>query len=73
MRHTLNLIHNDYRSILVRTIDTDVLNLLISHISQVELDDDVNIHVHELIQVYLEKESLQNGGTQLKKTNSITF
>ena len=31
---------------MVRTVDTDVLILLISHISQVELGDDVNIHAY---------------------------
>ena len=46
VRHTLNLIHNGYKNILVRTIDTDVLTLLISHISQLELGDDVNVHAY---------------------------
>ena len=44
-RHTLNLIHNGYKNILVRTIDTDVLVLLISHIGRVELGD-VDIHAY---------------------------
>ncbi len=46
VRHTLNLISNGYKNILVRTIDTDVLTLLISHISQLELGDDVYIHAY---------------------------
>ena len=43
--YTLNLIHNGYKNILVRTIDTDVLVLLISHIGRVELGD-VDIHAY---------------------------
>ena len=39
VRHTLNLIKNGYKNILVRTIDTDVLVLLISYIKKVELND----------------------------------
>ena len=39
VRHALNLVYNGYKNILVRTIDTDVLVLLISHISQVQLND----------------------------------
>ena len=46
VRHTLNLIHNDYKNILVRTIDTDVLILLISYIAQLEVGGDVNIHAY---------------------------
>ena len=45
VRHTLNLVLNGYESILVRTIDTDVLVLLISHIGQIELGD-VNIYAY---------------------------
>ena len=37
VRHTLNLINNRYKNILVCTIDTDVLVLLISYMGQVEL------------------------------------
>ena len=39
VRYTLNLINNGYKNILVRTIDTDILVLLISYIGQVELND----------------------------------
>ena len=39
------MIHNGYKNILVRTIDTDVLALLISHIGRVELGD-ADIHAH---------------------------
>ena len=45
VRHTLNLIHNGYTNILVRTIDTDVLVLLISQIGRVE-SNDVDIHAY---------------------------
>ena len=45
MRHTLNLINNDYKNILVRSIDTDVLVLLISYTGQVELND-IEIHAY---------------------------
>ena len=45
VRHTLNLIHNGYKAILVRTIDIDVLVLLISRIGRVELGD-VDIHAY---------------------------
>ena len=45
VRHALNLAHCGYRNILVRTIDTDVLVLLIAHIAQVELGD-VSIHAY---------------------------
>ena len=45
VRHTLNLIHNGYKTILVRTIDIDVLVLLISRIGRVELGD-VDIHAY---------------------------
>ena len=38
MRHTLNLI-NGYKNILVCTIEADVLVLVISYISKVELND----------------------------------
>ena len=39
------MIHNGYKNILLRTIDTDVLVLLISHIGRVELGD-VDIHAY---------------------------
>ena len=39
MRHTLNLINNGYKNILVCMIDTDVLVLLTSYIGKVELND----------------------------------
>ena len=45
VRHIFNLIHNNYKNILVHTIDTDVLVLLISHIGRVELGD-VDIHAY---------------------------
>ena len=45
VRHALNLLRNGYKSILIRTIDTDVLNLLISYFSQLELDD-VNVYAY---------------------------
>ena len=45
VRHTLNLINNGYKNILVRTIDTDVLVLLLSYIGQVELND-IEIHAY---------------------------
>ena len=45
VRHALNLLRNGYKSILIRTIDTDVLNLLISYFSQFELDD-VNVYAY---------------------------
>ena len=45
VRHTLSLIHNGYKNILVLTVDTDALVLLISHIGQVELGD-VDIHAY---------------------------
>ena len=41
--HTLNLIHNGCKNILVCTIDTNVLVLLIWHIGWVELG---NVHIH---------------------------
>ena len=45
VRHALNLLRNGYKSILICTIDTDVLNLLISYFSQFELDD-VNMYAY---------------------------
>ena len=39
VRHTLNLIENGYKNILVCAIDTDVLVLLISYIGKVKLND----------------------------------
>ena len=45
VRYKWNLIHNGYKNILVRTIDTDVLVLLISHIGWVELGD-VDLHAY---------------------------
>ena len=45
MRHTLSLINNNYKNILVCTIDTDVLVLPISYIGQVELND-IEIHAY---------------------------
>ena len=39
VRHTLNLLNNGFTNIFVRTIDADVLILLISYIRQVELND----------------------------------
>ena len=39
VRHTLNLINNNYKNILIRLTDTDVLVLLISNIGQVQLND----------------------------------
>ena len=43
VRHALNMIKSGYKNVLVRTIDTDVLVLLLAHIPQV---DDVNIHAY---------------------------
>ena len=43
VRHTLNLINNSCKNVLVRTIDTDGLVLLISYIGKVELND-IEIH-----------------------------
>ena len=43
VRHTLNMIQSGYKNVLVRTIDTDVLVLLLAHIPQVE---DVNINAY---------------------------
>ena len=37
VRHALNLLRKGYKSILIRTIDTDVLNLLISYFSQFDV------------------------------------
>ena len=45
MKHTLNLINNGYKNVLVRTIDTDVLVSLILYIGKVELDD-IEIHAY---------------------------
>ena len=45
VRHTLTLIHNGYKNILVHTIDTEVLALLISDIGRVKLGD-VDIHAY---------------------------
>ena len=45
VRHTLNLISNGYNNIIVRTIDTDVLILLISYIEQIELNA-VELHAY---------------------------
>ena len=39
VRHTLNLINNAHKNIFVRTIDTNVLVLLISYIGQFEVND----------------------------------
>ena len=44
VRHALNIIANGYTNVLVRTIDTDVLILLVSYISQQQIGDGVNIH-----------------------------
>ena len=44
--HALDLLRNCYENILIRTCDTDVLNLLISYLSQFQLDD-VNIYAHD--------------------------
>ena len=46
VKHALNLPRNGYKNILIRTVDTDVLNLLISYFSQFELDD-VNVYAHD--------------------------
>ena len=43
--HTLNLINNGCKNILIHTIDTDILVLLISYIRQVELND-IEIHAY---------------------------
>ena len=43
VRHALNIIKSGYKNVLVRTIDTDVLVLLLAHIPQV---DDVNINAY---------------------------
>ena len=45
VKHTLNLINNGYKNVLVRTIDTDVLVSLILYIGKVELDD-IEIHAY---------------------------
>ena len=46
VRHTLNLVQNGYKNILVRTIDTDVLVLLISHVRQLVEYDDVQLYAY---------------------------
>ena len=47
VNHALNLLRNGYKNIFIRTVDTDVPNLLISYFSQFELDDvDVYAHVN---------------------------
>ena len=43
VRHALNMIQSGYKNVLVRTIDTDVLVLLLAHIPQV---DDININAY---------------------------
>ena len=44
--HALDLLRSGYRNILIRIFDTYVLNLLISCLSQFELDD-VNVYAHD--------------------------
>ena len=45
--HILNLINNGYKNILVRTVDTNVLVLMISYIRQLELND-IEIHAYPI-------------------------
>ena len=47
IRHTLHCISAQYKKIVVRTVDTDVLILLMSYVSQFyDLCTDVNIYAH---------------------------
>ena len=39
VRHPLNLLRNGYSNILIPIFGTDVLNLLMSYFSHIELDD----------------------------------
>ena len=45
VRHTLNLIQNVYKNVLVLKIDTDVLVLLISCIGRIELGVDIHAYL----------------------------
>ena len=47
IRHTLNCISTQYKKIVVRTVDADVLILLMSYVSQFyDLCTDINIYAH---------------------------
>ena len=46
VRNTSNLLRNGYKNILIRTVNTDVLNLHISYFSQFKFND-VSVYAHD--------------------------
>ena len=55
--HALNLLRNSYKNIFIRTVYTDVPNLLISYLSQFELDD-VNVYAHVNSNKYFDSKAI---------------